>query len=128
MHDADVLLKEWAFFFRDRYGRRGSCWSVEGKYRRLGDEIGSGGWDEAPRQTAERDLLRALRTHDVVKILPLRSKWSVTYHYCYPTLERWQVLMNLKRWLGYRISWKEYEEAVEIGKHRVYAHTYTTVS
>jgi hypothetical protein len=118
--EADVLLREWAFYFRDRRGQRGTCWSLEGKYRKRGDEIGEDAWDSAPRDPApETSLLRALATHEVVKAMPLRSKWSVTYHFCYPHLERWQVLMFLKRWLGYRVSWKEHEEAVDFGRIRV---------
>jgi hypothetical protein len=123
MTDADVLLREWAFYFRDRRGQRGTCWSIEGRYRKEGDGTTPDGLDAAPRDSSreviEKSLLRAYRTHEVVSSLPLRSKWSVTYHFCYPHLERWQVLMFLKRWLRVRVSWKDHEEAVEMGRVRV---------
>ena len=121
MSDADTLLREWAFFFRDRHGQRGTCWSLEGRYRRFLEGVRDEAVDEAPKDEPliEKNLLRAFKTHEIICTLPVRSRWSVTYYFCYPHLEKWQTLMSLKRWLGYRITWKEHEEAVDLGRMRV---------
>jgi len=53
--------------------------------------------------------------------LPKVQRWSLTYFYCYPSLPRFRVLKMIKRWAGHSLSWKGYEEQVNLGRFRIYA-------
>jgi hypothetical protein len=122
MDEVDELLREWAHFFRDRKNLE-SCRSIEHRYKPHSDDYATEGWGdmEAAPQTTKRSyaLLRALETHEAVMQLPKTQKWALTYHFCYPHLPRGMVLRVMKKWIGRHISWKTFQEQVEIGRCRV---------
>jgi hypothetical protein len=121
--DIDELLREWAFFMRDRR-RFEHCRSIEHRYKRKagdGDPDGWGDIETAPAPRPNFILPRALKTHDAVMQLVQVQKWSVTYAYCYPTLPKGLVLRCMKKWVGKPVSWKVFLEQVEIARYRVAA-------
>ena len=73
------------------------------------------------RPRAELRLARVLQTHEAVGMLQAVQKWVLTYAYCYPHLERWQVLRSVKKYVGRRLTWKEYLHELEMGRYRVWA-------
>lgn len=123
LSEIDELLKEWAFFFRDRK-RLESCRSIEHKFRATSDDFAKEGWGDkeaAPINKPTYLINRALKTHDAVMALPKVQRWSVTYAYCYPGLPRGLVLRVMKKWVGQPVTWRVYLEQIEIGRFRVYA-------
>lgn len=123
MTEIDELLKEWAFFFRDRRNRE-RCKSIESRFQPHSEDFAKEGWgdmDATPSKPKNYLLLRALRTHEALQSLPKIQKWAITYYFCYPHLPRGMVLRCMKKWVGERVSWKVYTEQVEIGKLKVHA-------
>ena len=47
--------------------------------------------------------------------------WAVTYSYAYPHLPKGMVLRVMKKWTGRRLSWKDFQDHVQIGVYRVAA-------
>ena len=124
LSEIDELLREWAYFFRDRR-RLESCRSIEHRFKAHSDDFASEGWGdvEAPPPEKKRIyiLARAIQTHEALMQLPKMQKWALTYAYCYPTLPRGLVLRVMRKWVGKSVSWKVYLEQVEVGRFRVYA-------
>lgn len=120
----DELLREWAWFFRDRRHLE-HCRSIEHRFRATSDDFGTNGWgdlESAPRtaHSASLSLMRALQTHDAVQLLHPLNKWAVTYHFAYPSLPKFIVLRSMKKWTGRRLNWKSFLEALDIGRFRVH--------
>lgn len=127
--ELDVLLIEWSRFFKDRQ-RFSRCASIEGLFNPYSPGAWDSGWGD---QGAPRDMLpevlmpRVLKTHACVQELPTANKWAITFWYCYPMLQRWQILKYLKKYCGRRFSWKEYMEVVDVGRLRVWSALHGTV-
>jgi hypothetical protein len=123
--ELDERLIEWARFFKDRH-RYERAKSLEGRFEAASPGSWDEGWgsqDEIPvqRYAPAIDVLRALRTHAAVMELGKCQRWSITYGYCYPHLERWQVLKFLKKYTGERLTWKQYLNELDMGRMRVWA-------
>jgi hypothetical protein len=124
LSEVDERLREWGYFFRDRR-QLSHCRSIEHRFRRRSDDADPDGWgdmESAPKTQprASYFLDRALITHEAVQQLPKLNKWVVTYAFAYPGLPKFVVLRALKKWTGRRLNWKGYEEALDIGRCRVY--------
>lgn len=119
----DELLKEWAYFFRDRK-RLEQCRSIEHRYKPHSDDFAAEGWGDmetAPQATGRSySLLRALQTNDALMKLNKIQKWALTYHYAYPHLPRGMVLRCMKKWVGRHINWRTFQEQVELGRFKVF--------
>jgi hypothetical protein len=123
MSEVDELLKEWAFFFRDRK-RMEHCRSIEHRFQPHSEDYAKEGWgdmESSPKAKGTYQLLRALQTHEALMKLPKIQKWALTYAYCYPGLARGLVLRVMKKWVGQRVTWRVYQEQIDIGRFRVYA-------
>lgn len=122
LSEIDELLREWAFFFRDRR-RLESCRSIEHRFRPHSEDYAKEGWGDTPPPEKKPSyiLTRALKTHEALMKLPKVQKWALTYSYCYPGLPRGLVLRVLKKWTGKPLTWKVYVEQVDIGRFRLYA-------
>jgi hypothetical protein len=120
-------LIEWGRFFRDRH-RFTKCASIEGNFNPHAPGAWDGGWGEPGAPTAPLpaiDVLRAIRTNEALISLGSDSvgkvyKWSITYHYCFPGLERWRVLKAIRKYSGRRLNWKQYGEALDIARIRLW--------
>lgn len=124
LSEIDELLREWAFYFRDRR-RQEKCRSIENRFTAHSEDFASEGWGDMEAAPRERRpmyaLQRALRTHEALMSLPKMQKWALTYAYCYPSLTRGLVLRMMRKWVGKPVTWKLYQEQVEVGRFRVYA-------
>ena len=121
--ELDERLIEWARYFKDRH-KFNRCASLEGRFSPYAPDAWDSGWGEpgAPVAPLPEILLpRVLRTHEAVQSLERAYKWVVTYGYCFPSLERWQVLKSLRKYTGRRYTWGAYLDALEIAKVRVWA-------
>ena len=122
--EIDDLLREWAFYFRDRR-RLESCRSIEHRFKPHSDDFAQEGWGDQEAPPPERKRLyiqaRAIKTHEALMQLPKIQKWALTYAYCYPGLPRGMVLRVMRKWVGKSVSWKVYVEQIEIGRFRLYA-------
>ena len=124
LDDIDDRLMEWAFFFRDRR-RLEACRSIEHRYRRVSEDFAKEGWGDmeaapvAPAQSYR--VLRAIETHEAIRTLDIKYKWSLTYAFCYPGLNRWQVLRLMKKYTKRRFTWAQYLETVDLGRMRIQA-------
>ena len=121
--ELDERLEEWANFFRDRH-KFNRVKSIEGQFNPYSPGSWDSGWGDPGAPTAvarEPDLPRVLLTHTAVQELPKPPRWAITYAYCYPHLERWQVLKFIRKYTGHRLSWVRYLDLVEIGRVRVWA-------
>lgn len=124
--DLDERLKEWARYFRDRrlFNR---CMSIEGRFNPYAPGSWDSGWGDPGAVQAILPpvvVSRVLRTHECVQGLPKAGKWAITYGYCYPNLERWQVLKALKKWAGRRLTWNEYLDTLDMARMKVWAMLY----
>lgn len=121
-------LIEWARYFKDRH-KYSRCASLEGNFNPHSPDSWDSGWGDpgAPRSVLpDINVLRAIQTNDAIVGLgsdPLGRiyKWTITYHYCFPGLERWRILKAIKKYSGRRLNWKEYGEALDIARLRVWA-------
>lgn len=123
--ELDERLNEWARHFKDRK-RFERAKSLEGRFVAASPGSWDEGWgsqDEIPvqRYAPPVDLRRALLTHAAVMELDRCQRWAVTYGYCYPHLERWQVLKFVKKYTGQRLSWKTYLEVLDTARLRVWS-------
>ena len=122
-NEIEDLLREWAFYFRDRR-RLESCRSIEHRFKPHSDDFAKEGWGEQetpPEKKRSYIQARALKTHEALMQLPKMQKWALTYAYCYPTLPRGMVLRVMRKWVGKSVSWKVYVEQIEVGRFRLYA-------
>ena len=125
--ELEDLLIEWARWFKDR-PNFAKCGSLEGNF----DPHAKGAWDSgwgdpgAPTDVLPPvNVLRAHRTNDAIVSLGSDSlgrvyKWAITYHYCFPSLDRWRILKAIRKYSGRRLNWKEYGEALDIARVRVW--------
>lgn len=123
LDEIDQLLREWAYFFRDRK-RFERCKSIEHRFQAHSEDFAAEGWGDMEAVREQRPiyvLLRAFRTHEALMRLPKIQKWALTYAYCYPGLQRVMVLRLMKKWAGVQVTHKLFQEQVEIGRFRVYA-------
>jgi len=121
-------LIEWSRFFKDRqrYSRVGS---LEGLYERMAPGAWDAGWGDpgAPERTLPPVVVpRAIQTNEAIVGLGSDSagkvyKWTITYHYCFPGLERWRILKSIRKYSGRRLNWKQYGECLDIARVRVWA-------
>jgi hypothetical protein len=122
--ELDERLREWARYFKDRR-RYTRCQSIEGRFNPFAPGSWDAGWGDpgAPQGVLPAIVLpRVLRTHACVMGLPERSqRWAVTLRYCYPGLERFQILKIIRKYSGKRQSWKRHEEDLDIARMRVWA-------
>lgn len=121
----DELLKEWAWFFRDRV-RLERCRSIEHRYRATSEDFAAEGWgdmDAAPRIQPARSykLLLALETHEIIQSLDRLNKWALTYGFCYPHLPRFVVLRCMKKFTGKRLTWTGFSDLLYLARCRVHA-------
>lgn len=125
LEEADELLREWAWYFRDRrsFDR---CKSIESRYKRAsedGDPDGWGDMDSAPKTAPARSysVLRAMKTQDVlINCTTLIQRWAITYSFAYPGLPRFVVLKCMRKWTGRRLNWQSYLDQLDIGRCRVH--------
>jgi len=121
--DVEERLHEWSAYFKDR-ARLQKCGSIEGNFKRHASDPDPDGWGQvaAPeiKTPRVRDwVLRAIQTNEAVVKLPPVQRWSITYHYCYPALPRFVVLRAVKRFTKTHITWRVFQDQVEIGRLRV---------
>src|SRR5687767_922432 len=101
--------------------------SIEGRFNPYDPGSWDAGWGDpgAPQAILpEIKLPRVLQTHACVQSLSKAGKWAVTFGYCYPNLERWQILKFLKKYTGERMTWKSYLHVLDMGRIRVWALLY----
>ena len=121
--ELDERLKEWARHFRDRR-RLERCRSIEGRFNPHAPGSWDAGWGDpeaAPSYLPPIVLPRVLRTHACVQSLQKPGKWAITLGFCYPGLQRYQVLKILKKYTGRRFTWKSYLNELEMARLRVWA-------
>lgn len=121
--ELDERLREWARYFKDRR-RYERCASIEGRFNPFAPGAWDEGWgDPGPpaRVHTEVRLKRVLETHEAIQAQERAYKWSITYAYCYPHLEKWQVLKFLRKYTGRRFSWASYLETLDIARIRVWS-------
>jgi hypothetical protein len=70
-----------------------------------------------PRAVQTNDAILALGSDSLGKVY----KWSITYHYCFPGLDRWRILKAIRKYSGRRVNWKEYGEYLDIARIRVWS-------
>ena len=124
--ELDERLREWARFFKDRHHWE-RVKSLEGRFEAHSPGSWDEGWgskDEIPPQPLAPavELPRVLQTHQAVMELDKAGRWKVTYAYCYPHLERWQVLKFLRKYTGHRYTWNQYMDGLDIARMRVWAY------
>jgi hypothetical protein len=120
-------LIEWSRFYRDRH-RFTKCASIEGNFNPHAPGAWDSGWGELGAPTAPLpaiDVLRAIQTNEALISLGGDStgkvyKWAITYHYCFAGLERWRILKAIRKYSGRRLNWKQYGEALDIARIRVW--------
>jgi hypothetical protein len=120
-------LIEWSRHFKDRalFTR---CASLEGRFNPHAPDAWDSGWGDPGAPIAvlpDVDVLRAAETNAAIVGLGNDStakvyKWAITYHYCFPGLDRWRVLKAIKRRSGRRLNWKQYGEHLDIARVRVW--------
>jgi hypothetical protein len=122
--EIDERLWAWARYFRDRH-TLGKCGSAEGNYRPHGEDFEVEGWDKpAPPQIAPARpgaVLEAMQTNDEIMKLSRVQKWSLTYHYCYPSLPRFVILKCMRKFAGKRLTWIQFQEQVDLARIRLSA-------
>lgn len=122
--ELDERLKEWARYFRDRR-RLERCRSLEGRFNPFNPGSWDAGWGDpeaVPAYLPPVVMPRVLRTHACVQSLPSKSqRWSITIGYCYPSLQRYQVLKILRKYTGRRFNWNGYLDELDMGRMRVWA-------
>ena len=121
--ELDERLKEWARHFRDRR-RLERCRSIEGRFNPHAPGSWDAGWGDpeaVPSYLPPIVLPRVLRTHACVQSLHKPGKWAITLGFCYPGLQRYQVLKILKKYTGRRFTWKSYLNELEMARLRVWA-------
>ena len=121
--ECDELLNEWARYFKDRH-RYNRAKSIEGMFNPYAPGAWDTGWgDPGAPEYIKPDVKvpRVLLTHAAIQELPKSQKWSVTFGYCYPNLERWMVLKSLKKYCGRRFTWSGFLDELDIGRVRVWA-------
>ena len=121
--ELDERLKEWARHFRDRR-RLERCRSIEGRFNPHAPGSWDAGWGDpeaVPSYLPPIVLPRVLRTHACVQSLQKPGKWAITLGFCYPGLQRYQVLKILKKYTGRRFTWKSYLNELEMARLRVWA-------
>jgi hypothetical protein len=115
-------LWAWARFFRDRH-TLGKCGSAEGNYRLSSEDSEKEGWGTpAPPQIVparSASVLEAIQTNEEIMKLPAVQKWSITYHYCYPSLPRFVVLKCMRKFSGERLTWLKFQEQVDLARIRL---------
>ena len=122
LEEVDDRLKEWAHYFRDR-ARLSTCGSAERLYRPHSDDYAVEGWGDppaVPKAPQKRNLLRAIEVNEALVKIPVVNRWALTYGFAYGHLPRFVLLRGMKRRTRRRMSWKEFLEAVDIGKVRVW--------
>ena len=121
--ELDERLIEWSRYFKDRH-KFNRCKSLEGGFNPYAPGAWDSGWGDPGAPTAilpDIVLPRVLKTHACIQELPKANKWAITFGYCYPGLERWQVLKSLKKYCGRRFTWKEYLEVLDVARLRVWS-------
>lgn len=121
------LLVEWSRYYKDRRSLT-KCGSIEKLYNRNMPGARDSGWGDpgAPEPTVAPVVVpRAIRTNEAIVGLGSDSmgrlyKWCITYHYCFPGLDRSRILRSLKKFSGRRLTWKQYGEALDIARMRVW--------
>lgn len=120
-------LIEWSRHFKDRH-KYSRCASLEGGFNHHAPGAWDSGWGDPGAPTAPLPAIlvpRAIQTHEAVMGLGNDStgkvyKWAITYHYCFPGLERWRILKAIRKYSGRRMSWDKYSEALDIARIRVW--------
>lgn len=123
--ECDERLHEWSAYFKDRH-KYSKAGSAEGNYQPHSDDFAIEGWGEQSKSATQRRkkegwILRAIETNAAIVQLEPVPKWSVTYFFCYPALPRFVVLRCLKKFTKRPLTWKQYLEAVDMGRLRVWA-------
>jgi hypothetical protein len=121
--ELDDRLKEWARHFKDRR-RYERCKSIEGRFNPHAPGSWDSGWGDpeaVPDYLPPILLPRVLRTHACVMQLHKPGKWAITLGFCYPGLQRYQVLKIMKKYTGRRFTWKDYLGELEVARVRVWA-------
>jgi len=122
-NELEERLKEWSRYFKDRR-RFSRCASIEGRFNPHAPGSWDAGWGDpeaVPEYLPPIVLPRVLRTHACVQSLQKPGKWSITLGYCYPGLQRYQVLKILKKYTGCRFTWNRYLDELDMAKMRVWA-------
>ena|SRR5690242_1549974 len=122
--ELEERLMEWARYFRDRH-KYSRCASLEGNFNPHAPGAWDSGWGDPGAPTAPLpaiDVQRAIRTNEAIVGLPERVyRWCITYHYCFPQLDRHVILKAMRKYSGRRLTWAKYTEALDIAKLRVWA-------
>jgi hypothetical protein len=121
--ELDERLKEWARHFRDRR-RLERCKSIEGRFNPHAPGSWDSGWGDpeaVPSYLPPIVLPRVLRTHACVSSLAKPGKWAITLGYCYPGLQRYQVLKILRKYCRKRFTWNAYLDELDMARLRIWA-------
>ena len=126
--ELEDLLIEWARWFKDRQNSTVRCFSLESYFNPTDPKARDSGWGDPGAPTLVLppvDVPRAIQTNQAIVGLGSDSsgkvyKWSITYHYCFPGLDRWRVLKGIRKYSGRRLNWKQYGEALDIARVRVW--------
>lgn len=124
LDSTDELLREWAWFYRDRKSLN-HCKSIEHRFRAQSEDFAAEGWgdmDAAPSVKPGRSyaVVRANETHEAIQELDRIYRWALTYAYCYPSLPRFVVLRCMRKFTGRRLNWRTFEEALDIARFRLH--------
>jgi hypothetical protein len=100
-------LIEWSRYFKDRH-KYSRCASLEGNFNPHAPGAWDAGWGDPGAPTAPLPPIvvpRAVQTNDAILALGSDSlgkvyKWSITYHYCFPGLDRWRILKAIRKYSG----------------------------
>ena len=121
-------LIEWSRFYRDRH-QYSRCASLEGNFNPHAPGAWDAGWGDPGAPAAPLPAIvvpRAVQTNEAIVGLGNDStgkvyKWSITYHYCFPGLDRWRILKAIRKYTGRRLTWNSYSEALDIARIRVWS-------
>lgn len=128
--EVSVRLKEWAAYFKDRQSHT-VLGSAESRYKPHSDDYAAEGWgdiEKSPTQPPRKAnwVLRAQQVQDVMTELSKTATgklyvWALTYSFAYPHLPRHLTLRLMKKYTNRRMSWKQYEETIDMGMLRIHA-------
>ena len=133
--ELEERLIEWSRYFKDRH-KYSRCASLEGNFNPYAKGAWDTGWGDpgAPTEVLPDVVVpRAIQTNEAILSLGSDSlgkiyKWTITYHYCFPGLERWRILKALKKYSGRRLTWDKYSECLDIARVRVWTLILNTAS
>lgn len=120
--EVEERLKEWAFYFRDKH-TLSTCGSAERLYKPHSDDYSIEGWGDpppVPKAPMKRSIRRAIEVNEALVKIPVLNRWAITYGYAYPYLPRFVILRCMKRHARARMTWREFLDAVELGKVRIW--------